>query len=236
VNNRTICVRNLVDLNSFPVSSTPASLSTRRAWVVYAGLLAENRAVLEMVEAMGLLPDHLNARLELAGPAEPGLYDRMARLPGWQRVDFHGYMSRDGVAQLLDCARVGLELSYPEEHYLDAWPTKMFEYMAAGIPTVATDMPLYRELFGAPGCALLVDPKKPAAIAEAIHFLLTHDDEAQAMGRRGRALVEAHYQWSTEAQHLLACYGALGPTRGPDPKQPTIAPESRRGPWAGTGA
>jgi len=85
--------------------------------------------------------------------------------------------------------------------------------MAAGIPAVVTDMPVYRQLFEAEHCALFVSPFDPAAIAGAIEYLLTHEREAEAMGQRGRAAVEARYQWAHAERRLVECYAALAPSR-----------------------
>jgi glycosyltransferase involved in cell wall biosynthesis len=56
------------------------------------------------------------------------------------------------------------------------------------------------------GAGLLVDPKSPRAIAEAINWILTHPEEADQMGQRGRQAVQSTYNWSTEAAKLIRKY------------------------------
>ena len=101
---------------------------------------------------------------------------------------------------------VGLVVLHPTRNYLDALPVKMFEYMAAGLPVIASDFPLWRKIIDGAGCGLLVDPLDPQAIAEAIDWVLAHPEEAEAMGRRGREAVEAIYNWERESETLVNLY------------------------------
>jgi len=59
------------------------------------------------------------------------------------------------------------------------------------------------------GCGLLVDPRDSGSIANAISYVLAHDDEAEAMGQRGRAAVQEHLNWLVEERKLLAFYSAI---------------------------
>jgi glycosyltransferase involved in cell wall biosynthesis len=81
--------------------------------------------------------------------------------------------------------------------------------MSAGLPVIASDFPLWRDIVAGNRCGLLVDPMSPRAIADAIVWMLDHPDEAQEMGRRGREAVIHRYSWEAEAQKLQALYARL---------------------------
>ena len=180
----------------------------RPNWVVYIGSIASVRGVVEMVKAVARV--NVPAQLVLAGSFESAsLQHAVAALPGWQRTRFLGWLDRQQVGDLLGKARVGLVLLHPLPRYQEAWPVKLFEYMAAGIPFIASDFPLWREL--GDGAGLFVNPLEPQAIAQAINWLLTHPEEAEAMGRRGREWVLREYSWDAEAQKLLKFYERLLP-------------------------
>ena len=50
-----------------------------------------------------------------------------------------GYLNREQVVETLKRSKVGIVTLYPKINYLDSQPVKMFEYMAAGIPIIASD-------------------------------------------------------------------------------------------------
>ena len=81
--------------------------------------------------------------------------------------------------------------------------------MAAGIPVIASDFPLWRKIIEEAGCGLLVNPLDTRAIATAIERLITTPAEAEEMGQRGRKAVEAHFNWANEEKTLLSFYASL---------------------------
>jgi glycosyltransferase involved in cell wall biosynthesis len=210
LNRRTIVVHN------YPLMSEALSMP-ERAWesrdmaLAYVGSsVSVSRGAVEMVQAMGLLPRGLQASLILAGPFLPeSLKDTLAAEPGWSRVHACGFLDRAGVTGVLSRARVGLVLQHPEPNAMAGKPIKMFEYMAAGIPVISADFPLWRQIVDGAACGLCVDPLNPRKISEAIEYLLTHPSEAAAMGRRGRQAIEDHFNWNHEKTKLLSLYQEL---------------------------
>lgn len=207
--------RNCVVVNNFPdlselVPARPLPWKQRPMSVAYIGGIAEERGIRELLAAMGCLPTSLQAKLELAGWfSDQSLYSELQHRPEWTPVKWRGLLDRPQVAELLGSVRAGLVVLHPEPNFLTSQPTKLFEYMAAGVPVVASDFPLWREIIRGAGCGILVDPRDPSAIADVIRYLLTHDTEAEAMGDRGRQAVEEHFNWSREENKLLAFYGSM---------------------------
>ena len=126
-----------------------------------------------------------------------------------ERLALLGTLDREGVQQLLSSSRAALILDHPTPAYLRSFPVKMFEYMAAGVPIVASDFPLWKEIIGEAGCGLLADPRDPAQIADAIQTLLSDPVAARAMGQRGREAVVERFNWVPEAAALVALYAKL---------------------------
>lgn len=207
---KTVVVRNFPRWQEFAGDLPGPSYARRPPWLLYAGSISRVRGIREMVQALARLPPHLGARLQLAGTfVSPQLQTEVARLPGWEYVDYLGQQPRTGVQRLLRQARLGLVLYQPESDHLSAEPNKLFEYLAAGLPVVASHFPYWRQLLEPHACACLVDPTDPAAIAQAIHHLLTHPADAADMGRRGQQAVRQQWNWEREAGKLLQLYRRL---------------------------
>ena len=204
-------------VNNFPILeefSAPADVAyrARPQNVVYVGGISEIRGIDLMLRAVA----HTRAsRLLLAGRLMPqSLLGKLESTPDWARVDFRGWVDRADVAALLDQARVGLVLLRPERNYVDSQPIKLFEYMASGLPVVASDFPYWRRFvrdseFGP--CGVLVDPADPVAAARAIDHLMEHPEEAQVMGSNGLRAVRERFNWSREFDRLVDFYRRIAP-------------------------
>jgi glycosyltransferase involved in cell wall biosynthesis len=213
---RTAVVRNFALLEEFPSERVRRARPHRERpnTVVYVGGIQLHTGLREIAAALDLVPRSFDVRLLLMGDfsrAQPSFVEEVRRSPAWRRVDHIGWVSRDVVVERLLEARVGLSLFHPRPELPDALPTKLFEYMAAGLPVLASDFPLWCALIEDAGCGLTADPLDPQAIANGIATLLGDPDAAEAMGARGRRAVEATYNWSTERKKLLELYASLAP-------------------------
>jgi glycosyltransferase involved in cell wall biosynthesis len=162
-----------------------------------------------MIAAIEKMESH-EGRLCVAGKFSPdSLRKEAEEMPGWDRAILYPWLSRAELAALLGNVRGGLVLFHPEANHLAAQPNKIFEYMSAGLPVIASNFPLWKEIIEGNRCGLCVDPLDPGAISAAMDWVLANPTEAMAMGARGRRAVEETYNWPREAQKLVAFYRAL---------------------------
>jgi glycosyltransferase involved in cell wall biosynthesis len=183
-----------------------ASWDERARAACYVGGITRVRGAPELVDAMA----HADAELHLAGAFVPAeLRAELERSPGWPRVRYAGRLSRGDVAALLARVKVGVIPLRPIANYVDAYPVKLFEYMAAGLPIVAMDVPRWRAVLEEHACGVCVPYGSPAALGAAIERVLDDDDTARAMGERARRAAEERYSWETQARALVALYDEL---------------------------
>lgn len=203
-----------VVVQNFPLvdESVPSSTSylKRSPVVLYIGTITPVRGLLQLIDAMGLLPRQIEAQLTIGGEFTPPELEQQARSsPGWIRTEYKGWQDRRGLLDLLSRARIGVVPFLSASNHTDCQPTKLFEYMRAGLPVVATNLQRVGEVIQKVGCGILVPPGDAQAMAEAIAWLLEHPAEAHAMGDLGRQAILQTYNWNSEEQRLLQFYCRL---------------------------
>lgn len=203
---KSVLVRNYPRLERFRAIAPAERPKDGRVTLVYIGAIGRTRCLFEMVEAMERLPD--SCQLVLAGPVSPaGLLAEVAVRPGWKKVRYLGVIDQIDVLRVLQSADIGIVLLHATPSYLQAPATKLYEYMASGLPVVA---PFFEGAW--PGiveeanCGFLVDPLSPTEIADACEKLLSDIGAAREMGQRGRLCAFERFDWDGEGATLIEAY------------------------------
>ena len=201
---------NTVDINNFPLLEELANTSEwekKQNEVAYVGGISKIRGIEEIIQALGYTNE---IRLNLAGKfSEASVEVNVKNYAAWSKVNELGFLNRGQINTVLAKSKAGLVTLHPVINYIDALPVKMFEYMAAGIPVIASNFPLWREIIEGNECGLCVDPLNPKAIGEAIQYLIDNPAQAERMGGNGRKAVEGKFNWPVEEEKLLDLYKGL---------------------------
>lgn len=212
INNKFIKTNNnIVNINNYPIIGELQSINSCErilGEVCYIGGISVERGIKEVLEALTLTKN--NVSLTLAGKFHsPKLEQEITNDIGWQKTNFLGFLGRSEIKELLSTTQIGLVTLHPTISYLDSLPVKLFEYMCAGIPVIASDFPLWREIVLKHNCGLCVDPQDPKAIAKAIDYLIDNPDVAEKMGKNGFKAVQSEFNWQNEESKLLRFYEKL---------------------------
>ena len=124
-------------------------------------------------------------------------------------IRFIGRITRKEVNELYGSARAGIVIYQPAENHFEAQPIKLYEYMAAGLPVIASDFPLWKKIVEEAKCGICVNPEDPKAVRDACLEMLNNPEKAQEMGKAGRKTVIDKYSWEKEEKKLIALYKEL---------------------------
>lgn len=113
------------------------------------------------------------------------------------------------VGRYMDSAVIGLSVMLDTPNKRIAYPTKLFEYMAYGIPIIATDVGLQAEIIRESGAGILVPANDPNALADAIESLWFDAAARDSLGRAGRKAFFSSYCWESEGDRLLSLYRSM---------------------------
>jgi glycosyltransferase involved in cell wall biosynthesis len=185
--------------------------------VIFIGSQHQNNGSLLLLEiaerAIKKMPNlHIYAADRFGDPAfrerylqerrNKGLEDRLTLLPN---VLPHELM------QLLNKATIAINPNLRVDQQIMGIHTKLFEFMAAGLPIVTSDLPHQKEVIDATHAGLLAQPEDPDSFVEAIEFLVDNADKAKVMGKRGQQAFRNHYSWESQIPQLLAFYDEIAP-------------------------
>lgn len=202
---------NTVNVNNYPIVEEFASIAHRSGdskKVFYVGSITAVRGIEEIVNALNFTQS--NATLLLGGSfADNKLEDKVKKTKGWRKVEYLGFINRQQIETCLSESIAGLVVLHPTPSFLDSLPVKMFEYMSAGVPVIASDFPLWKTIINENECGICVDPLDPKAIAEAIDYFIQNPSIAMKMGENGRESVKIKYNWDIEKSKLFSLYDKL---------------------------
>jgi len=170
-------------------------------FVGYVGSLYPWKGVDVLVSAMRYLPGE-KALIVGGGDRLPALKELAAREGAGDRVEFTGPVLHAEVPGMLARMKVAVLPNVAEEASMMSSPLKMFEYLAAGVPIVAADLPVFREILVHGKNALLFPPGDATALAAAVRRLAEDPGLSRRLGERARRDAEG-FTYARRARRIL---------------------------------
>lgn len=185
-----------------PTNPPPAGSEHR---VVYVGRLSIGRGVLEMVSLARELATDPNApRVELVGPADAEVRPLLRRSEVEGVLTWHGFLPNSEAMAIVAGSLAGLSPLRDRPNYRHSMPTKVVEYLAHGVPALATPLAKPMELITASGGGEIVPFQAPRALADAVRQLAADPSHAARLGAAGRRHVASAYSWDEAAPGFVA--------------------------------
>ena len=185
--------------------------------LLYTGNVTERRGLTTMLDLAAFIrregrPWHLTLCGRTQDDAERRRADARIASEGLdaivERVGWDRFLPQEEMAPYLERAHVGLCLLEPSANYAASVPTKLFEYLQHGLPTVATDLPRWRSFLEQTGSGALV-PAGDARAAFASIDRWARESDAYATASQSAADAAPRYRWERGAERLVDLYRSL---------------------------
>ena len=161
-----------------------------------------------MINACQKASENIKLKLVLGGKFSPeSLQESIGKK---ENIEYIGWLSHEEMIQTLHNSKIGIIIPEPNPRYKTNYPVKLFEYMAAGLPVIASKFGEASQFVMECDGGILVDPEDEVEISEAIIKLLSASELGEEMGKRGRELIMTKYNWENESKNLIELYNQIG--------------------------
>jgi len=184
-------------------------------YIIYLGEMTKIRGITELIEAFNMVvKKYPEWKLYLVGSVEPPSFSKeieqlISKLNLKQNINLIPWVPYEEKEKFSSQASIGIVIYLPYPNNISCLPNKLFDYMLVGLPVVASNFPLYKEIVDTDRCGLIVDPLDPREVAKAIEYLIEHPDGARKMGKKGKKAILEKYNWEKEGRKLLDIYARI---------------------------
>ncbi|MHA2335456.1 MAG: glycosyltransferase family 4 protein [Candidatus Hodarchaeales archaeon] len=181
----------------------------KRPVITYMGNIVYNRGYEELVEAAIIL-NRREVDVEFLIIGTGPLKEKIERLVVNKGIShmfrFTGKLPYLEAMKNTARADIGLILFQPDPNNWLGVPNKLFEYMACGVPVLASNFPLLREFIKTEDIGVVVNPLKPEMIAKALLLMLTRPEKLDIMRENGIQAFNERYNWHHMVSRMLSVY------------------------------
>ena len=200
---------------SAPLAIAPTAVPCERGGAafafVYVGTLTVERGCLLLIDAFARFVREVpGATLDMVGISSTelrALFAARVREHDAPGVTIGEFLDPSEVPALLSRCDVGLSMLAPLPNYVESVPTKIYDYIGAGLITITSDFPFYRETFA--DLALYADPTDIDSLLEAMRDAYRRRDALSArVAARGGGFLDAR-SWENQLPGLLEFYDGV---------------------------
>lgn len=203
--------KKVVLVQNFPIKNYYKNFQLKKSnkRFVYAGNLSQARGTLELVKAAKIVKCK-DFQLFLIGRFfESKFQNKIENEMNHNNTFFIPWMRQEKLVPFLENSYCGIVTLHPLNHHRNNIVNKMFEYMAAGLPQIASNFPMWKKIVEGNQCGVCVNPLNSDEIAKAIDFLCKNKRLALQMGKNARNVIEKKYSWENESKELKLAYKKL---------------------------
>ena len=200
INKEITVINNGVDTNLF----IPSENKKEEDYILYTGRLETRKGLIDFIESAKYVGrEHADIKFVLTGKGTIKKYleRKINELGLKNNFYFAGFVSRSELLEYYQNATV-----YVLPSYYEGLPTTLLEAMSCGVPSIATDVEGSSELIKDGENGLLVPPRDPERLAEAMMKLLDDEELRKKLGDNAREYVVGDYDWEVITDKIEKVY------------------------------
>lgn len=202
-------VRNGLDIEKFHFNEKRYNGSKLK--ILSSGIFFPWRRIEDLIEAVKIISDkgidfelnHVGTDIRDKRYANK-IYKMVKKADLSDHVKFHGYISEEKLIELYSTSDVFVFPNYPQ-----TWGLSVFEAMGCGTPVIVSNGCGASEVLEDEKNALLVPPKSPDKIADALIRLKENPDLWRKLSINGRRFVEENIRWDLYAENMLKVFNEV---------------------------
>jgi len=196
-----------VNTSLFHAASGKKQYANNGFTVLYHGVMAANRGIIETIDAMEIIAreaEPITLILLGAGPSRD-IIEQLIREKNLQCcVKLVPPVPQDEIPNYIQAADCGI-LPLPDyEFWRISSPLKLFEYLAMSRPVIVSRIEAHVSVLQDSPAAIYLPAVTPESIAETILAAYSHRDQLREWGEAGRTLVLENFTWDHQAEKLSA--------------------------------
>lgn len=203
-------VLNMPDLKMLAGKKSSLKFEDRDLVISYVGGVSSLRGIDTLIDAVEQL--NRKAKLPLIKVKLIGTLQEPAlskRIEACDFVEYLGFLPAKEAFEEIKSSRIAIALLKDIPNYRQSYSTKIFEYMAIGLPVIYSDFEIYKELFEGADVGWPLTPDNSAELASLIELIIDNPAMLQKKAEAGAQLALERLGWSTELQKLKSFYDSI---------------------------
>ncbi|HDP76538.1 MAG TPA: glycosyltransferase [Bacteroidales bacterium] len=189
-------------IRNFPVRTNTKTLREKQPTLIYQGVLNVGRGIELAIDMMKQLPGY-KLLIVGSGDVEIKLRKQMRENNLFDRVQFLGQLTPDNLKLITPTAWLGLSLEEDMGlNYRYALPNKLFDYIAANVPVLVSDLPEMRKVVEEFEIGIVASSRNPIELANQIADLLDDKKRYESISKNVKKAAE-QLTWQNEEPKLL---------------------------------
>lgn len=179
--------------------------------LVYVGGVTQHRGLQYVIRGLALLGKEIKWRFTIAGDGRflPELKALTVRVGIDEHVSFKGKIEKQQAESLISRSDLAVLPHVRSVQSDNSSPNKLFEYMAAGIPVLASDCISIKRVIDETGSGVTYVNDSPENLALKLGELYLDRENLRIMGENGRKAVREHYNWENSVVSLIKMYSLV---------------------------